>query len=60
VSQATIKRVKASESDTERPLFLAGRARNLGRGITVARKVVVEGQDISSSDIGLLFQACVE
>jgi hypothetical protein len=60
VRQATLKRVKASESDTESPSFLVGRARNPGRGITVARKVVVEGQDISSSDTGLWFQVCLE
>jgi hypothetical protein len=60
VRQATLKRVKASESDTELPLFLFGRARNPGRGITVAQKVVVEGQDISSSDTGFRFQAGLE
>jgi hypothetical protein len=60
VRQATLNRVKASGSDTERPLFLVGRARDPGRGITVARKVVVEGHDLSSSDTGLRFQACLE
>jgi hypothetical protein len=60
VREATLKRVKASESGTECSLFLVGRARNPGRGVTVARKVVVEGQDISSSDTGLRFQACLE
>jgi hypothetical protein len=52
--------VKASESDTECSLFFVGRAGNPGRGIAVARKVVVEGQDISSSDTGLQLQACLE
>jgi hypothetical protein len=60
VRQATLKRVKASKSDIECPLFPVGRARNPGRGITVAQKVVVEGQDISSSDTGLRFQLCLE